>query len=112
MWKRRVDGSVKPITIEAYGSGDTGSQIRDPITGERYSSYLVGSKFEDLFFKVRMCTGEFNGRENPTFFYSTPEQYEKHTKTIVSTEAKEKWSRKQMNAKRLVQKEEGNIVVH
>jgi hypothetical protein len=104
-WKRSVEGSAKPVNIEAYGSGDTGSRIRDAVTGERYRNFLVGSKHEDLFFKIRMCTGEFGARDNPTFYYSSPEQYEKHAKTIVSTEIKDKWIAKQIVANNILQKD-------
>ena len=90
-WTRSVPGSRKSHKIEAYSSGDVGSRIRDAVTGDRYRNYLVGSKNEDLFFKVRMCTGEFGGREAPTLFYSSPEEYERHTRSVVSEETKNQW---------------------
>jgi len=41
-----------------------------------------------------MSTGQFNGRLAPKLFYSTPEEYEKHMKVIVSDETKQKWLKK------------------
>lgn len=97
-WSTRVQGARKPYKIEAYSSGDVGSRIRDPVTGDRYRNYLVGSKNEDLFFKVKMSTGEFGGRDGPTLFYSSPEEYEKHTKSFLSQETKDRWFAKKADA--------------
>lgn len=109
-WTRPILGSRKSHKIEAYSSGDIGTRIRDAITGDRYRNYLVGSRNEDLFFKVRICTGEFGGREGPTLFYSTPEEYERHTRSVVSEEMKNKWLEKKSGAdfrnKREVEREE------
>jgi hypothetical protein len=109
-WFKRVEGSRKPHKVEVYGSGDVGSRIRDPITGDRYKNYFVGSKNEDLFFKVKMATGEFGGRDGPTLFYSSPEEYEKHTKSFLSQETKDNWLAKKSRAdaqhKKEVEKEE------
>jgi len=109
-WTRPASGLKKSHKIEAYSSGDVGSRIRDPITGDRYRNYLVGSRNEDLFFKVRMCTGEFGGREGPTLFYSSPEEYERHTRSVVSEEIKNRWLAKKSGAdfrhKREVEEEE------
>jgi len=119
-WTRPVPGSRKPHKIEAYSSGDVGSRIRDAVTGDRYRNYLVGSKNEDLFFKVRICTGEFGGREGPTLFYSSPEEYERHTRSVVNEEMKNKWLSKNTRAdlrdKKEVEREEDEdrnyIIVH
>lgn len=97
-WTRPVPGSRKPHKIEAYSSGDVGSRIRDAITGDRYRNYLVGSKNEDLFFKVRICTGEFSGREAPTLFYSSPEEYERHSRSVLGEELKNQWFLKKSGA--------------
>ena len=87
----------KNITIENYGSGQQGSRIRNAVTGERYP-HLVGSKNEDLYFKVIDSTGR-SGRRNPIIlFYDTPEQYENHQLTKVSTEVKQNWLKKSLKA--------------
>jgi hypothetical protein len=117
-WTRPVHGSRKSQKIEAYSSGDVGSRIRDPITGERYRGFLVGSKNEDLFFKVKMATGEFGGREGPTLFYASPEEYEKHAKTFVSDEIKQRWYAKKSAADSTYKKDSeesditSSVVVH
>jgi len=103
-WKKVVEGSRKPIKIEAYGSGDTGSKIRNPITGERYN-YFVGSKYEDLFFKVKMNNEKFGSRDGPTLFYESPEQYENHVKCELDRRIKEKWVEKNSKATILLNKE-------
>jgi hypothetical protein len=92
-WK---DGKYrKTVTIENYGSGQQGSRIRNAVTGEKYShSELVGSKFEDLYFKVIESTGRFNRRDPLILFYDTPDQYENHHFTTVNTLIKEKWYEK------------------
>jgi len=90
-WNVKIPGSIKPVKIEAYSSGDVGSRIRDPITGDRYRDYKVGSKYEDLFFKAKPVSQNFAGRGTPTLFYSSPEQYVKHTKEFLGSEIKEMW---------------------
>ena len=83
----------KNITIENYGSGQQGSRIRNAVTGERYP-HLVGSKNEDLYFKVIDSTGR-SGRRNPIIlFYDTPEQYENHHFITVGPDVKEIWYEK------------------
>ena len=88
--KRRNKG----IKIEYYGSGDTGSQIRDAITGQR-CQYLVGSKYEDLFFSVIICNGNTRQPYHPSvLFYDSPEQYEKHQHIDLPIDVKTLWYRK------------------
>ena len=92
-WK---DGKYrKTVTIENYGSGQQGSRIRNAVTGEKYShSELVGSKFEDLYFKVIESTGRFNRRDPLILFYDTPDQYENHHFVTLNNLVKEKWYEK------------------
>lgn len=60
--------TYKDKKIGVYTSGDVGSRIRNAETGEYYN-YTVGSKYEDLFFSVRLSTGECNGKYKlPTLF--------------------------------------------
>lgn len=75
------------------------SRIRNAVTGIRYRDdnpkykYVVGSKQEDLFFKVRISTGE-TGQEPVLLFYDSPEQCEKHQKVVFNTDIKENWHNK------------------
>lgn len=75
------------------------TRIRNASTGYRYRDdhpklkYLVGSRQEDLFFKVVISNGETGN--NPVFlFYDSPEQFEKHQKILLSQPIKEKWYKK------------------
>jgi len=85
--------------IEFYTSPlSPGLPIRDAITGSRYPNYKVGSKYEDLFFKSRLATGEF-GDDQGCLFFDTPEQFERHMKIILSQDIKEKWQQKYIDSK-------------
>jgi len=80
----------KKVKIEMYSTNQTpGYLIRDAITGARMP-YKVGSKDEYLFFKVR-ASHMSNGEDLVTFYYSSPEEYEKHQYTTISQEVKENW---------------------
>jgi len=99
-WK---DGKYrKTVTIENYGSGQQGSRIRNAVTGERFNE-LVGSKFEDLYFKVVESTGRFNRRDPLILFYDTPDQYENHHFVTVNNLVKEKWYEKCLATRKRLQ---------
>jgi len=86
-------------TIEKYGSGQVGSRIRNAVTGSR-TGYLVGSVDEDLFFKVSDTYGR-NGRREPLMlFYDSPEQYEKHTFTLLDERVKNAWHKKMLEVRK------------
>ncbi len=88
---RYSDGKKK--TIEIYATDLTpGNRIRGAIGGSYYSNFKVGSKDEDIFYKVALCTAEC--RENGAFFFDNPEQYERHMCTTVSQSDKEIWYEK------------------
>jgi hypothetical protein len=72
---RTPDGKKKKLIL--FGSGDTGTTIRNAVTGERYVGHKVGSKNEDIYFKAGLCTGEF-GSDRILLFYESADQYEKH----------------------------------
>ena len=88
----------KQLTIECYSSGGQGTRIRDAVTGE-YTRYLVGSANEDLFYTMRDATGRMTLRDDAgSFFYSSPEQYERNRFTTVSPAEKDAWNRKYIMA--------------
>jgi len=91
--------SGKLTTVGIFGSGDVGASIRDAITGVRNYAHKVGSPSEDLYFKVRICTGEM-GPDNPSLFFDSPEQYERHMFAKLDDEVKMRWHRKNLAAKR------------
>ena len=98
-----------------YSSNGTGNQIRDAETGE-YFHYLVGSKDEDLFYKVSLSTGKcksLNGSN--TLFYLSPQHYSSHfNKTIVNDNSTYLWETKRNNRMvelKMAKKSNGFIVV-
>lgn len=80
--------SQKKVLIEYYASGQTGNYIRNAQTGI-YTKDMVGSKSEDLYFKITMGNSIH-------LFYDSPEQYERHQYTKLSSEIKEKWAKKRL----------------
>jgi hypothetical protein len=73
-----------------------GSIIRDAIYGSK-QHYRVGGNDESLYFKVKFSTGEEGlGSESRNYFFDSPEQYEKHTGSVVPQESKEAWAKKNM----------------
>ena len=80
----------KHWTIHNYGSGGLGSKVRNAVTGFTYD-ILVGSRNEDVLFKVIDSTGNNRRRDPLMLYYDSPEQYEKHHLTEVSQETKDRW---------------------
>ena len=95
-----TDGKYyKRITIENYGSGSSGTLIRNAVTGARYN-ITVGSSDEDILFKVCESTGR-DGRKDPLMlYYDTPEQFENHHFTTISPVIKQKWYKRSMEAQK------------
>ena len=88
-YKMRVpcNGSERWVTVENYGSGLHGNVAKNATTGSTYN-IKVGSKEEDSLFKVTDSTGR-NGRKEPyTYFYDSPEEFEKNNHMKVSQEVK------------------------
>jgi hypothetical protein len=94
--KRYDSTAYKMKQVIMFGSGDTGATIRNAVTGEKYYGHRVGSRHEDLYFKARVCTGEFI--ESPTLFYDSVEQYERHQCCNVDQELRAKFAAKQRAA--------------
>jgi hypothetical protein len=97
--QRKNPYTGKNVRIRVFGSGDTGTSIRDAITGIRNFNHKVGSCYEDLYFKVGISTGEV-GRNSPSFFYDSPEQYERQHFTQLPESIKKEWRYKNLQAKR------------
>lgn len=88
------NGKIKNKRIRVYTSSGVGSKIRDAETGEYYPN-KVGSKDEDLFFKVIIATGEcksVNGSN--AAFYCSPQHYENHLHSSVDHERIASWEEK------------------
>jgi len=89
------NNKIKIVEIGVYGSGSQGSSIRNAETGEYYKS-KVGSKEEDLFFKVRNATCETSSG-SLTLFYESPSEYENHHSIILNDKIKQQWKIKKQS---------------
>ena len=79
------------VKVEYYGSGDTGSNIRDAVTGRR-TKHIVGTTDQDLYFSVSVSTGENKRVREPVhLFYASPEEYEKNQYMELSDKVKSAW---------------------
>ena len=90
-FNQMIRGKYYPtINISYYGSGSTGTKIRNAVDGG-YTSFVVGrTKDEKNFFKVTMACGEHpNGSVN--LFYNSPEEYEKHQYLTLDQDTKNRW---------------------
>ena len=91
---RSSDGKNIKTKIDTYTSGSTGSMIRNAETGAYYN-YYVGSKDEDIFFKVSLATGECNSKNGSnTLFYISPQHYMSHMNTELSVSVINSWEEK------------------
>ena len=87
-------GKIKNKRIRVFTSSGVGTRIRDAETGEYYPN-KVGSKDEDLFFKVAIATGECNSANGSnTLFYCSPQHYENHLYSTVDPERIALWEDK------------------
>jgi hypothetical protein len=92
--KMLPSGKAKKTRVDCYTSGDIGSIIRNAEDGNYYK-YKVGSKEEDLLFKVRLSTSELKTKNGSNLlFYDSPEQYEKHLMHQIDDDIKEIWADK------------------
>ncbi len=89
---KRNDGTeyYKKVYVNAFGSGGHGMRIRNAVTGVKYP-YLVGSRYQDKFFSVAICTGENGMKDSLSLFYDSPEQYESHMFSTIDNERKNIW---------------------
>lgn len=100
---RGPDGKKKRIII--FGSGDIGTTIRNAVTGERYYGHKVGSKSEEMYFKTKICTGEFGSEATPSLFYDSVEQYERHLGGSIDQSIKDKMALRQRLARIIAEDE-------
>lgn len=88
------NGEIKNKRIKVFTSGGVGTRIRDAETGEYYPN-KIGSKDEDLFFKVIISTGECNSVNGSNkLFYFSPQHYENHLHTYVNPRKVAEWETK------------------
>ena len=85
---------VYPTSIVINGS------IRNAVTGHIYrdqetnARHLVGSVYEDLYFKVKLAYGERNS--DNVLFYDSPAEFELHQGMILDEKIKENWKEKML----------------
>jgi len=81
----------KTKKMEMYTSSGTGNFIRDAETGEYYNE-KVGSKDEDLYFKISLSTGECTSKNNSSaMYFQSPTHYMSCMKTTVSPATIARW---------------------
>jgi hypothetical protein len=90
----------KKTKVGYYYTGFTpGLTIRHAVSGMYEKGDLVGSRSEDLYFKV--CQTPAAGCNEPHFlYYYGPAEYEKHFHCEVSKETKDAWNVKVTAARR------------
>jgi hypothetical protein len=100
------DAKKKKNRIEGYYSSNVpGAPIRNSVSGYCETDYMgktkfsVGSTWEDLFFKVMDTTSKEGAL---TFFYDSPEQYERHMAVKLNDNIIKKWYMKHENAKKML----------
>lgn len=86
-----------PTDVKLYASGDAGSFIRNAITGTYYHAN-VGSRMEDFFYKV-IIPGARNKLDSNTFFFESPEQYDRFFQLSSQRSSLERWQQKWNTAK-------------
>jgi hypothetical protein len=90
-------GKNKKTRVDCYTTGVSGSNIRNAETGDFYK-YKVGSKDEDLFFKIALASGKLKTKNSSNIlFYDSPEQLEKHLFIEIDNYIKEQWVDKKKN---------------
>jgi len=88
------NGKIKNVKVDCYASSDAGTYIRNAETGNFYK-YKVGSKEENLFFKIAMSNGELKTKNGLNIlFYDSPEQFENHLMKELSQDIKTCWLEK------------------
>jgi hypothetical protein len=103
-------GKPKNKRINIYTSGSVGSRIRDAESGDYYPN-RVGSRDEDLFFKVILATGECNSPNgSSTLFYNSPQHYMSHHNCTIEPETISVWEAKR-NARLSEMKSRKNAMV-
>jgi hypothetical protein len=98
--RRALKGKAQNEFIDYYEtSSNPDVYIRDAISGAVRAPYRTGTIDEDMFFSVRLATGEGRTRGGSNLFYDSPEQYERHFHIELSRELKEQWRVRAMKAR-------------
>jgi len=86
----------KKIIIQMFPTSDVpGAPIKSAADGIVYTSITVGSFAENLFFKVCNTTSKDGVK---SYYYTSPEEYERHTLNTINDDIKKAWSEKYAHA--------------
>jgi hypothetical protein len=87
----------KSFSLEYYETKNVpNTRMRNAITGFRYLDddpkfkHMVGTKQENILFKVQISNGETKSG-SVLLFYDSPEQFERHQHQDLNTEVKKRW---------------------
>lgn len=102
---RSIDDKMVKKRIDFYTTGGVGSNIRDAETGQYYTDF-VGSKKEDLYFKVSFVAGHCKSKnKSNTLFFISPSRYTSHMyNTELSDEIIAKWEQKRDKCLKMLEK--------
>jgi len=88
------NGKIKRKCVEIYTSTGTGVFIRDAETGD-YTNHKIGSLYEDLYYSVRLATGECKSKNGSSLlFYRSPQHFMQHLNCDVNEEDIYRWEDK------------------
>jgi hypothetical protein len=97
---RRVKDTRMKISCYAT-KYNQGTQIRNATNGLYEDNLYVGKIDENLFFKVRVVSGELgHSPYGKDFYYDSPEQYERHCVVTLPMEVKARWVENNQLAKK------------
>ena len=82
----------KKYVIEMFPTSELpGAPIKSAADGIIYTSIPVGSFAENLFFKVRSTVSKGDVK---AYYYTSPEEYERHTLGTINDDIKRVWAEK------------------
>lgn len=77
----KSDHFIRQLPLTVYASGFMGCLIRDAVTGEPFDTrHKVGSRYEDLYFKI-IIPGVQNTAGSNTFFFRSLDEYQRKLQT-------------------------------
>ena len=85
-----MENSRKKYIVKCYKSGGMNTPIINAVTGMQ-TRHVVGSVNESLYFKVRDTVNSIGN----TFYYESPDSYERHLKVVLSDDTKNQWLARQ-----------------
>ncbi len=104
----------KPKRSYIFTSDGVGNKIRDAETGEYYPN-KIGSRDEDLFYKVALATGECRSLNGSNIlFYLSPQNCMNHLHCVISESNIAAWElkrNKRLSELNIKRKPENNFII-